>query len=306
MSHQPLTSPRVVQEILARHGLRPNKQLGQNFLIDENIVHKIIAAAELGPEDAVLEIGPGLGVLTGPLAERARQVIAVEVDKGLIPVLEENLASYPNIKIIWGDILKIEPEKLLAGLSSPLKVVANLPYYITSPVIMALLTGPLPLERLVLMVQREVARRLTAAPGSKDYGVLAVAVQYYTRPEIVALVPRTVFFPRPDVDSAVVRLMMRPRPAVAVGDEALFFRLVRGAFGRRRKTLLNSLEGEFGAQYSREELAAFLQAGGIEPSRRGETLTLEEFALLARIITKKEPGNTAAEAQVPSKEAKKG
>ncbi|MFY9417146.1 MAG: rRNA adenine dimethyltransferase family protein, partial [bacterium] len=149
MSHQPLTSPRVVQEILARHGLRPNKQLGQNFLVDENILKKIIAAAELGPEDTVLEIGPGIGVLTGPLAEVARQVIAVEIDKGLIPVLEENLAAYPNVQIIWGDILKVEQGELLAAATTPFKVVANLPYYITSPVIMALLTGPLPLERLV-------------------------------------------------------------------------------------------------------------------------------------------------------------
>lgn len=298
MSHQPLTSPRVVQEILARHGLRPNKQLGQNFLVDENILKKIIAAAELGPEDTVLEIGPGIGVLTGPLAEVARQVIAVEIDKGLIPVLEENLAAYANVKIIWGDILKVEQGELLAAATTPFKVVANLPYYITSPVIMALLTGPLPLERLVLMVQREVARRLTAAPGSKDYGVLSVAVQYYTQPEMVAQVPRTVFYPRPDVDSAVVLLKMRPSPAVVVGDEALFFRLVRGAFGQRRKTLLNSLRGEFGGQYSREELVSFLQAAGIDPSRRGETLTLEEFAALARIISNKGREDTATGAKV--------
>jgi 16S rRNA (adenine1518-N6/adenine1519-N6)-dimethyltransferase len=306
MSHLSLTSPRVVQEILARYGLRPNKQLGQNFLIDENILHKIIAAAELGPEDTVLEIGPGIGVLTGPLAERAWRVIAVEVDKGLIPVLQNNLAPYSNIKIIWGDILKVAPEELLADATLPLKVVANLPYYITSPVIMELLTGPLPLERLVVMVQREVARRLAAAPGSKDYGILSVAVQYYTFPELITLVPRTVFYPRPDVDSAVVRLKMRTSPAVPVGDEALFFRIIRGAFGQRRKTLLNSLGGEFGAEYTREELARFLRAGGIEATRRGETLTLEEFAVLARIITNEGRENTDARAKELSKEAKKG
>ncbi|HHW92005.1 MAG TPA: ribosomal RNA small subunit methyltransferase A, partial [Firmicutes bacterium] len=192
MSPLPLTSPRVVQEILARYGLRPNKLLGQNFLVDENILYKIIAAAELGPEDTVLEIGPGIGALTGPLAERARWVIAVEVDKGLIPVLKNNLAAYSNIKIIWGDILKVAPEKLLADATASLKVVANLPYYITSPIIMELLTGPLSLERMVVMVQREVARRLAAAPGSKDYGILSVAVQYYTFPELITLVPRTV------------------------------------------------------------------------------------------------------------------
>jgi 16S rRNA (adenine1518-N6/adenine1519-N6)-dimethyltransferase len=188
----------------------------------------------------------------------------------------------------------------------PLKVVANLPYYITSPVIMELLTGPLSLERLVVMVQREVARRLAAAPGSKDYGILSVAVQYYTFPELITLVPRTVFYPRPDVDSAVVRLKMRTSPAVPVGDEALFFRIIRGAFGQRRKTLLNSLGGEFGAEYTREELARFLRAGGIEATRRGETLTLEEFAVLARIITNEGRENTDARAKELSKEAKKG
>jgi 16S rRNA (adenine1518-N6/adenine1519-N6)-dimethyltransferase len=306
MSPLPLTSPRVVQEILARYGLRPNKLLGQNFLVDENILYKIIAAAELGPEDTVLEIGPGIGALTGPLAERARWVIAVEVDKGLIPVLKNNLAAYSNIKIIWGDILKVAPEKLLADATASLKVVANLPYYITSPIIMELLTGPLSLERMVVMVQREVARRLAAAPGSKDYGILSVAVQYYTFPELITLVPRTVFYPRPDVDSAVVRLKMRTSPAVPVGDEALFFRIIRGAFGQRRKTLLNSLGGEFGAEYTREELARFLRAGGIEATRRGETLTLEEFAVLARIITNEGRENTDARAKELSKEAKKG
>lgn len=279
-----LTSPRVVGEMLKKHQLVPNKRLGQNFLIDKNILDKIIASVEIEAEDVILEVGAGLGVLTGPLAARARRVIAVEVDQGLIPILEENLASYPNVKIIRGDILKISPARLVEDINVPLKVVANLPYYITSAVIMALLTGPLNLKQLVLMVQREVAQRLIAAPGTGDYGILTAAVGYYALPEIIAPVPRTVFYPRPAVDSAVVRLKVREHPPVEVGDKELFFRLIRGAFGQRRKTLLNSLQGEFREEYKREEIAHFLQAAQIGENRRGETLNLEEFASLARNI----------------------
>ncbi len=284
MNGPQLTSPRLVREILQRHKLIPNKRLGQNFLIDKNILDKIIAAVEIKPEDTILEVGPGLGVLTGPLAALAGQVVAVEVDQGLIPPLRENLRAYPNVKIVRGDILKISWAGLVEDINAPLKVVANLPYYITSAVIMSLLTGPLALERLVLMVQREVAQRLIAAPGTRDYGILTAAVGYYTVPEIIAPVPRTVFYPRPAVDSAVVRLKVREYPPVEVGDEELFFRLIRGAFGQRRKTLLNSLQGEFRGEYNREEIAHFLQTAQIEGNRRGETLNLEEFARLARNI----------------------
>ena len=284
MNGPQLTSPRLVREILQRHKLIPNKRLGQNFLIDKNILDKIIEAVEIKPEDTILEVGPGLGVLTGPLAALAGQVVAVEVDQGLIPPLRENLRAYPNVKIVRGDILKISWAGLVEDINAPLKVVANLPYYITSAVIMSLLTGPLALERLVLMVQREVAQRLIAAPGTRDYGILTAAVGYYTVPEIIAPVPRTVFYPRPAVDSAVVRLKVREYPPVEVGDEELFFRLIRGAFGQRRKTLLNSLQGEFRGEYNRGEIAHFLQTAQIEGNRRGETLNLEEFARLARNI----------------------
>ncbi|NLJ33241.1 MAG: 16S rRNA (adenine(1518)-N(6)/adenine(1519)-N(6))-dimethyltransferase RsmA [Firmicutes bacterium] len=279
-----LTSPRLVREILQRHKLVPNKGLGQNFLIDKNILAKIIAAVKIKPEDTILEVGPGLGVLTSPLAARAGRVVAVEVDKGLIPPLRENLGAYPNVKIVQGDILKISLASLVEDINTPLKVVANLPYYITSAVIMTLLTGPLNLQCMVLMVQREVAQRLLAVPGTKDYGILTAAVGYYTVPEIIAPVPRTVFYPSPAVDSAVVRLRVRESPPVEVEDEGLFFRLIRGAFGQRRKTLLNSLGGEFKGEYTREELARFLLEAQIGKKRRGETLNLEEFARLERII----------------------
>jgi 16S rRNA (adenine1518-N6/adenine1519-N6)-dimethyltransferase len=282
-----LTSPRVVRDILAKHGLSPNKKLGQNFLVDDNFIEIIGAAAALDPKDNILEIGPGLGTLTTFLAKRVKQVVAVEIDHGFIPVLTENLAAYSNVQVVCGDILKLDLEQYFKDREKPLKVVANLPYYITSPVIMRLFQLGLPWERVVVMVQREVAHRMVAKPGGKDYGLLSLAVQYYTIPEVIKIVPAAVFYPRPDVDSAIIRLLVRQQPPAEVGDEVLFFRLLRGGFRQRRKTLLNSLRAEFGHQYEKTELVSFLEAADIDPGRRGETLTLEEFARLSKVIAEK-------------------
>jgi 16S rRNA (adenine1518-N6/adenine1519-N6)-dimethyltransferase len=282
-----LTSPRVVRDILAKHGLSPNKKLGQNFLVDDNFIEIIGAAAALDPKDNILEIGSGLGTLTTFLAKRVKQVVAVEIDRGFIPVLTENLAAYPNVQVVCGDILKLDLEQYFKDREKPLKVVANLPYYITSPVIMRLFQLGLPWERVVVMVQREVAHRMVAKPGGKDYGLLSLAVQYYTIPEVIKIVPAAVFYPRPDVDSAIIRLLVRQQPPAEVGDEVLFFRLLRGGFRQRRKTLLNSLRAEFGHQYEKTELVSFLEAADIDPGRRGETLTLEEFARLSKVIAEK-------------------
>ena len=285
MGRLQLTSPRVVQELLLRHGLKPSKHFGQNFLIDENILRQIVAAAQVGSTDLVLEIGPGVGALTQALAQVAGRVVAVEIDAGLFPLLEEVLAPYDNVELLCGDFLKLDQDKLFTRGQS-LKVVANLPYYITSPILMALLEGPLHLDCIVVMVQKEVAQRLVAQPGTKAYGVLSVATQYYAVPEIVKVVPPTVFIPRPAVESAVVRLMIHRKPPVDVGDKRVFFRVVRGAFGQRRKTLGNSLATEFADVFSKEQIANFLITADIAPQRRGETLALEEFARLARIFMK--------------------
>ena len=262
---------------MTAHGLRPKKRLGQNFLIDRNALDKIAAACGVGPDTNVLEIGPGLGTLTRELAATSARVVCVEADKALEPVLNETLAGLPNIEIIISDFLKLDMDKF----DGKWVVVGNLPYYITSPIIAKLIDARAHIDRVLVMVQREVARRLSAAAGSEDYGSLTVFVQFYCDVESVVRVSRNVFYPVPEVDSEMVRLTVRDRPRADVPDEALFFRVVRAAFGKRRKTLLNALSTSDELGWSRDEAAAALASSGIDAGRRGETLTIGEFAALA-------------------------
>lgn len=289
-------APGVVREIISRHGFRIKKSLGQNFLVDGNIIRKIVAAVDPAPGETVVEIGPGLGALTRPLAQKAGWVVAVEIDRHLVPVLEETLADLDNVQLVEADALKTDFDRLVKeryGVGGPgYKVAANLPYYITTPLIMHLLENRFAIRRIVVMVQEEVARRLTARPGTGEYGALTVAANFYARAEMVFRVPRTVFIPRPEVDSAVVRLDVLDRPAVPVADEKVFFRLVRAAFGQRRKTLLNAISAaEKGL--SREEWSRVLQDAGLDPGRRGETLGAVEFARLADAYTRQTQCNKA-------------
>ncbi len=271
-----IASREVTTHILKAFGLHMSKKLGQNFLIDAGIVQGIVDAAEIVPGEKVLEIGPGIGTLTQGLAEAGAEVTAVELDKKLPAVLAETLKGYDNVRIVPGDILKVDIPALMG--ESPYKVAANLPYYITTPILMALLERHLPISRMVTMVQKEVAERMVAGPGSKTYGALSVAVQYYTDPEIVLDVPPRSFIPAPEVDSVVIVCKVREKPSVAVKDEKLFFRVVKAAFGQRRKTLSNALKG---GGFPKEQIRDAMEHVGIDPTRRGETLTLEEFGKLA-------------------------
>lgn len=278
------SSPGYVREVLYRHRFALNKRLGQNFLTDENILRKIVAAAGLTKDSYVLEIGPGAGALTQLLAERAKRVIAVEIDRRLEAVLAETLADYDNCAIHFGDVLKMDLGSIIAAEcpdDAVLTVVANLPYYVTTPILMKLLTGGLPIRTIVVMIQKEVAERLEAKPGTKSYGSLSIAVQYMADPEIVMTVPKTVFIPQPNVDSAVIRIDLRPERKVAVANEAFFFRLVRASFGQRRKTLINNLMNNLYSKQQKTQLLAAIHEAGIDPGRRGETLTIEEFARLS-------------------------
>ena len=270
-----IASPQVTQHILNRFKLRADKKLGQNFLIDENVVHQIVAAAELSEADTVLEVGPGIGTLTQGLAESKARVVAVELDTRLLPVLETTLNGYDNVRVVHGDILKVN---IMEEVGAPsFKVCANLPYYITTPIIFALLEKRLPMERLVAMVQKEVAERMAAQPGGKEYGALSVAIQYYTVPEIAFIVPPTSFIPAPAVDSAVIVCKRREKPPVEVCDEGLFFRVVKAAFSLRRKMLSNSLKN---MGIKSEQVAKWLELAGVDGKRRAETLSLEDFAKL--------------------------
>ncbi len=270
-----IASPQVTQHILNRFKLRADKKLGQNFLIDEQVVRQIVAAAELSEADTVLEVGPGIGTLTQGLAESKAQVVAVELDTRLLPVLATTLEGYDNVRVVHGDILKVD---IMEEVGVPnFKVCANLPYYITTPIIFALLEKRLPMERLVAMVQKEVAERMAAQPGGKDYGALSVAIQYYTEPEIAFIVPPTSFIPAPAVDSAVIVCKRREKPPVEVCDEALFFRVVKAAFSLRRKMLSNSLKN---MGIKSEQVAKWLELAGVDGKRRAETLSLEDFAKL--------------------------
>jgi hypothetical protein len=277
-----IADPAVTRHILNAFHLRASKRLGQNFLVDAGVVRGIVAAAEPAPADTVLEIGPGIGTLTQGLAETGARVVAVELDKKLPAVLAETLKDYDNVTVVPGDILKINiPETLGIKEGERFKVVANLPYYITTPIIMTLLEQRLPIERLVMMVQKEVAMRMTARPGSKNYGALSLAVQYFTAPRMIMDVPPHAFRPVPEVTSAVVACVVRETPSVTPRDEQLFFRLIRAAFGQRRKTLPNALTG---AGLSKEAACAALGAAGIAENARGEQLSLEEFARLSDAV----------------------
>ena len=275
MNKPVIASPQVTQHILNRFKLRADKKLGQNFLIDENVVRQIVEAAELSEADTVLEVGPGIGTLTQGLAESKAQVVAVELDTRLLPVLATTLEGYDNVRVVHGDILKVN---IMEEVGAPeFKVCANLPYYITTPIIFALLEKRLPMERLVAMVQKEVAERMAAQPGGKEYGALSVAIQYYTEPEIAFIVPPTSFIPAPAVDSAVIVCKRRAKPPVEVCDEALFFRVVKAAFSLRRKMLSNSLKN---MGIKGEQVAKWLELAGVDGKRRAETLSLEDFAKL--------------------------
>ncbi len=281
-----LGNPKNTIGIIQKYNFMFQKKFGQNFLIDTHVLDKIIRAAEVTKEDCVLEIGPGIGTMTQYLAENAGHVVAVEIDENLIPILQETLADYDNVTVLQADILHVDIGALAReyGGGRPLKVVANLPYYITTPIIMSLLEGKAPVDNITVMVQKEVADRMQTGPGSKDYGALSLAVQYYAEPYIVANVPPNCFLPRPAVGSAVIRLKKWPRPAVEVQNPELMFKLIRASFNQRRKTLLNGLGNAAELPFSKEEIALAIAECGLEPSVRGETLTLKEFAALADVL----------------------
>ena len=282
-----LSNPQKTIEVLQKYNFTFQKKFGQNFLIDPHVLDKIIAAAEITKDDFVLEIGPGIGTLTQYLAEAAREVVAVEIDSSLIPILEDTLSSYDNVSVINEDVLKVDLKKLAEERNGgkPIKVVANLPYYITTPIIMGLFESHVPLKSLTVMVQKEVALRMQAGPGTKDYGALSLAVQYYADPYLAANVPPNCFMPRPNVGSAVIRLTRFEETPVKVTDEALLFRLIRTSFNQRRKTLQNGLVNSPELHFSKEQVAAAIETLGVSPSVRGEALTLEQFAALCNALS---------------------
>lgn len=284
-----LGNPTGTIEILKKYNFNFQKRFGQNFLIDSHILEKIIASAEIAKDDCVLEIGPGIGTMTQYLAESAGEVIAVEIDKALIPILEDTLSSYNNVTVINEDILKVDIKKLVEEKNQgrPIKVVANLPYYITTPIIMGLFESHVPLKSITIMVQKEVADRMQVGPGTKDYGALSLAVQYYARPEVVAYVSPSCFIPQPNVGSAVIRLDRYENPPVEAEDESFLFAIIRAAFNQRRKTLANSLGNAAGLNITRQQVMEVLEELGFSPSVRGEALTLEEFADLSNCLRKK-------------------
>lgn len=281
-----LGNPQNTIEILQKYNFNFQKKFGQNFLIDEHVLDKIIRASEITKDDYVLEIGPGIGTMTQYLACAAREVTAVEIDRALIPILEDTLKEYDNVSIINEDILKVDIAALAKEKNGgrPIKVVANLPYYITTPIIMGLFESHVPLESITVMVQKEVADRMQVGPGTKDYGALSLAVQYYAEPYIVANVPPNCFMPRPAVGSAVIRLTRHQKPPVEVMDEKLMFRLIRASFNQRRKTLANGLKNSGELNLSKEVITAAIEKLGKGSSVRGEALDLEEFARLTNII----------------------
>ncbi len=273
--------------ILQKYNINTRKRFGQNFLIDARVLEKIISAAELTKEDFVLEIGPGLGTMTKKLCEAARQVVAVEIDRDLVPVLRETLSAYDNLEIINDDILKVDIGEIAERYNEgrPIKVVANLPYYVTTPIIMSLYEKKVPLDSVTVMVQKEVAKRMQAGPGTKDYGALSLSVAYYASPYIAAYVPRNCFIPRPNVDSAVISLKSHEKPPVEVKDPNLMFALIRSAFNQRRKTLVNAVKNGALVDIDQERLLRALEAIGRDANVRGEALSLEEFASLSDELT---------------------
>ena len=283
-----LSNPQRTIEVIKKYEFCFQKKFGQNFLIDGHVLDKIIAGAGVIKDDRVLESGPGIGTMTQYLAEAAGKVVAVEIDRNLLPILQETLADYDNVKVIHADVLSLDLEKLVQEENGgrPIKVVANLPYYITTPIIMALFEQHVPLANVTVMVQKEVAARMKSGPGSKDYGALSLAVQYYAEPYIVANVPCNCFMPRPNVDSAVIRLTRYEEPPVQVKDEKMLFKIIRASFNQRRKTLQNGLNNSSELNFTKDQIAAAIAEAGFSPSVRGEALTLEQFAKLTDILLK--------------------
>ena len=281
-----LGNPQKTIEVIQKYEFAFQKKFGQNFLIDTHVLDKIISAAEITKDDLVVEIGPGIGTMTQYLACAAREVVAIEIDKMLIPILQDTLSAYDNVTIINEDVLKVDLNKLAEEKNGgrPVKVVANLPYYITTPIIMGLFENHVPLHSITIMVQKEVADRMRMGPGTKDYGALSLAVQYYAEPYLVANVPPNCFMPRPNVGSAVIKLTVHENAPVTVRDEQLMFRLIRASFNQRRKTLANGLNNSPELHYSKEQIAEAIEKLGASPSIRGEALDLEQFARLADIL----------------------
>lgn len=279
-----LSNPQETIKVIQENNFTFHKKYGQNFLIDSHVIDKIIAAAEINKDTKVLEIGPGIGTLTQYLAEAAKEVVAVEIDDKLIPILDKTLADYDNVRIIHGDILKQDIASIFGD--EPFKIVANLPYYITTPIIMSLLESKVPAESITVMIQKEVAERMQAAPGSKDYGALSLAVQYYAEPYLAANVPPNCFMPRPNVGSAVIRLKRLAVPSVEVQDDKQMFKLIRGAFNQRRKTLANAVSNFEGLSYNRQDVEEALAKLGLDSRVRGEALSLEQFAALSDALSK--------------------
>ncbi|QUI25558.1 16S rRNA (adenine(1518)-N(6)/adenine(1519)-N(6))-dimethyltransferase RsmA [Vallitalea pronyensis] len=281
-----IATPKKTKEIISTYGFAFQKKFGQNFLVDRHVLNKIIEASHITKDDVVIEIGPGIGSLTQELAEHAKQVIAIEIDQQLIPILEDTLSAYDNITILNEDVLKVDLVKLAKETNNgkPIKVVANLPYYITTPIIMGLFESHVPVESITVMVQKEVADRMKADPGTKDFGALSLAVQYYSKPYIVANVPPNCFMPRPKIGSAVIRLTGHTSKPVDVKDEKLMFRLIRASFGQRRKTLINSLYNHLKDMYDKERLKEAIESIGLQINIRGEALSLEAFAALANAL----------------------
>ncbi|MFR8228223.1 MAG: 16S rRNA (adenine(1518)-N(6)/adenine(1519)-N(6))-dimethyltransferase RsmA [Lachnospirales bacterium] len=282
-----LGNPQKTIEVIQKYQFAFQKKFGQNFLIDGHVLEKIINAAGVGKEDMVLEIGPGIGTMTQYLAENAGKVVAVEIDKNLIPILQETLSGYENVTVINEDILKVDIKALAEEYNQgrPIKVVANLPYYITTPIIMGLFESGVPIDNITVMVQKEVADRMQSGPGTKDYGALSLAVQYYAKPYIVANVPPNCFIPRPNVGSAVIRLTRHEEPPVKVTDPALMFELIRASFNQRRKTLQNGLNNAQNLNFTKEQIGSAIEHMGLPATVRGEALTLEQFAGLANYFT---------------------
>ncbi|KML25453.1 16S rRNA (adenine(1518)-N(6)/adenine(1519)-N(6))-dimethyltransferase RsmA [Priestia aryabhattai] len=285
-----IATPNRTKEILKKYGFTFKKSLGQNFLIDTNILHRIVDHAEITEETGAIEIGPGIGALTEQLAKRAKKVLAFEIDQRLLPILADTLSPYPNAKVIHQDVLKADLKETLEQEFEnieDLMVVANLPYYVTTPILMKLLEEQIPVRGIVVMLQKEVADRIAAKPGTKEYGSLSIAIQYYTEAETVMIVPKTVFNPQPNVDSAVIRLLRRPKPAVEVQDEAFFFQVVRASFGQRRKTILNNLVNNLpNGKQKKADIEQALATAEIDPKRRGETLSIQEFGSLSDQLLK--------------------
>jgi 16S rRNA (adenine1518-N6/adenine1519-N6)-dimethyltransferase len=284
-----LGTPGATKEIINEYNFAFQKKFGQNFLIDSNVLENIVSAAEITKDDFVLEIGPGIGTMTQYLCEAARQVVAVEIDKMLIPILKETLSEYDNVEVLNQDVLKVDIKSLAREKNEgrPIKVVANLPYYITTPIIMSLFESKVPIESITIMVQKEVADRMQTGPGSKEYGALSLAVQYYAQAKVMLNVSANCFMPRPNVDSAVIKLTRHKMPAVFVEDEVLLFKIIRASFNQRRKTLVNGLKNSSELNFSKEQIINAIKNIGKDENIRGEKLTLEEFAQLSNCLTAK-------------------